>query len=193
MPDPAAVAGAFPLEASWIPTLGAGEFPPRLLPTTRLVRSPWEASPELETSPKSRESAAALAHASATGTTACAFGAGLGSGEVRAASPGDSSDPARTGVFSVASAVTSRVPSWLGKSEDTWAAASSPTTTPLAADERGAVAPAGVVSLASVESASGAAAGLGTAPAGASGRAGSSALALIATGSDHGESRSSSI
>jgi hypothetical protein len=118
MPDPAAAAGAFPLEASLVATSGAGEVSPRSLLATRVARGPWEASPELEASPKKRGPAAAPAPVPNVGTTACALGASLGLEGVRAAGYGGSNDPAHTGVSFVAFVAASCAPSRLGGSED---------------------------------------------------------------------------
>jgi hypothetical protein len=192
MPDPAAVAGAFPLEASLVATSGAGEVSPRSLLATRVVRGPWEASLELEASPKRGGPAVAPAPVPNAGTAACTLGASLTLEGVRAAGSGDSNDPARTGVSSVVSAAALRVPSWLGGSEDAWATMSFPTVASLPAGGGGIAAPVGVISPAGIGSASVAAAGLEIASAGVSGRAGSSAPASLAAGSNRGEWRSSS-
>jgi hypothetical protein len=72
-------------------------------------------------------------------------------------------------------------------------AASFPAVTSSVAGGGGETAPAGVVSLAGVESASGVAAERATASTGTSGHAGSSALASLATSFNRGEQRSSSM
>jgi hypothetical protein len=95
-------------------------------------------------------------------------------------------------VSSVAFVTASRVPSWLGGSEDAWAAASFPAATSSAAGEGGVAASAEAISPAGIGSASVAAAGPETASAGTSGRTGSSAPASLATDSNRGEWRSSS-
>jgi hypothetical protein len=82
MPDPATVAGAFPLEAPWVATSGAGKFSSHPLLATRVVRSLWEASPESEASLKSKEPAVALAPIPVAGTAACMLGVSMGLGEV---------------------------------------------------------------------------------------------------------------
>jgi hypothetical protein len=187
------VAGAFPLEAPLVTTLGAGKLSSRSFLITRVARSPWEALPELEASLKSREPAVAPAPVPAAGTVAYTFNTSLGLEGVRAAGSEGSSNPARTGVSSVASIATSRVPSWLGRSEDVQAAASFPVATSSVAGGRGVAASAGVIFPAGVESTSGAATGLEIASAGTSERTGSSALVSLATGSNRGEWRSSSM
>jgi hypothetical protein len=121
------------------------------------------------------------------------FNAGLGLEGVPAAGSGGSSNPAPSGVSSVAFITTSRMLSWPGGSEDAQAAASFPVVTPSVAGGRGAAAPARAMSLAGVESTSGAAIGLETASADTSKRTGSSALVSLTTGSNRGEWRSSSM
>jgi hypothetical protein len=180
------VAGAFPLEAPLVTTSGAGELLSRSFLVTRVARSPWEASPELEASLKSREPAVAPSPVPAAGTVACMFNTSLGLEGVPAAGSGGSSNPARTAVSYIAFIVTSRIPSWLGGSEDAQAAASFPVATPSVAGGRGAAAPVGAISPAGVESTSGAAIGLETVSADTSGWTGSSVLVSLATGSNRG-------
>jgi hypothetical protein len=151
---------------------------------TRVVRSPCEASPELETSPRSRESAVTPALVPAAGTAACTLGA---------SSRLEGAWTAGTGAFSVSPAAVSRALSRLGRSEDVWLAASFPAVTFSVAGGGDRSALAGAVSLADVEPASGMAAGWGTASTGTSGCAGSSVLVSPAVGSNRGEQRSSSM
>jgi hypothetical protein len=156
-----------------------------------VVRSPWEASPESEASLKNKEPAVALAPIPVAGTAAYTFGMSVGLGEVRAAGSGGSNDPACIGVSSIAFAIASHVSPWLGRSEDVWVAASFPATTSSTAGGGSMAAPARVISPTSVGSALVAASGMETASVGASGQAGSSALFLLAAGSNRGERRSS--
>jgi hypothetical protein len=93
------VVGAFPLEAPLVTTSGAGELSSRSFLVTRVARSPWEASLELEASLKSREPAVAPAPVPAAGTVAYMFNTSLGLEGVRAAGSGGSNNPARWGLF----------------------------------------------------------------------------------------------
>jgi hypothetical protein len=119
------------------------------------------------------------------------LGASSGLEGVWAAGSEGSNNPACIGVSSVVFAAALRVSSWLGGSEDAWAAVTSPAAISSMAGG-GVAASAEAVSPAGVGLASVAAAGLETAFAGTSGRVGSSTLASLTTNSNRGERRSSS-